>query len=231
MGSPAVTGARTESDRADLMVRVLGRRSARPVMRPARRVDSRASDRRVGCLLTSAFVAKQSSGAGTGQHTASDAEAITFGRPERERRQSAEQARGNLHPLMRPPAVLVSASPQACLTMARLWPRPSGALKRSRWRFCRRRGRRASADRLSRRLEAVCRPSWDHGVVDEDEKRKAIETALEREVCPNCGEALGRDRVGSGRLADGVFCSLGWQATFHEEYYARRRDWGSPSSN
>jgi hypothetical protein len=61
--------------------------------------------------------------------------------------------------------------------------------------------------------------------------RKTIETAREREICPNCGKVLGHDRVGSGRLADGVSCSLGCQATFHEDYYAKRRDWGSPGVN
>jgi hypothetical protein len=74
---------------------------------------------------------------------------------------------------------------------------------------------------------AVC----NHRKVDEAAKRKLIEEGLKHETCPNCGNPLGRDRVGSGRHADGVFCSLGCQAKFDADYYDERRDWGSPSSN
>jgi len=68
-------------------------------------------------------------------------------------------------------------------------------------------------------------------VLDEEQKRRRIEAAREHEVCPNCGKALDEERVGSGRLADGVFCSLGCLAAFHDDYYTERRDWGSSSPN
>jgi hypothetical protein len=71
----------------------------------------------------------------------------------------------------------------------------------------------------------------NHRSVDEAAKRKRISEGLEQETCPNCGKPLGRDRVGSGRHADGVFCSLGCQVTFHADYYDERRDWGSPGTN
>jgi hypothetical protein len=58
-----------------------------------------------------------------------------------------------------------------------------------------------------------------------------IRRAAQDGVCPQCGVALDNNRVGSGRLADGVFCSLGCMTTFHEDYYRERLDFGLPSDN
>jgi hypothetical protein len=63
------------------------------------------------------------------------------------------------------------------------------------------------------------------------DKREQIEDARLREICPHCGKPLGDDRVGSGSLADGVFCSLACLSSFHDEYFQARRDYGTPSSN
>jgi hypothetical protein len=46
------------------------------------------------------------------------------------------------------------------------------------------------------------------------DKQDRIEDARRRGVCPNCGAALGSERVGSGSVADGVFCSLGCLSEF-----------------
>ena len=40
------------------------------------------------------------------------------------------------------------------------------------------------------------------------DRQDRIEDARRRGVCPNCGLPLGTKTVGSGSLADGVFCSL-----------------------
>ena len=63
------------------------------------------------------------------------------------------------------------------------------------------------------------------------DKRAQIEDARLREVCPRCGQPLGDDRVGSGSLADGVFCSLACLSSFHDEYFQQRRDLGTPTDN
>lgn len=54
------------------------------------------------------------------------------------------------------------------------------------------------------------------------DQRQRIEAARNNETCPRCGRALPEDRVGTGRLADGVFCSLDCQVEFHAEYYEER---------
>lgn len=46
------------------------------------------------------------------------------------------------------------------------------------------------------------------------DKRDQIADARRRGICPNCGEQLGSERVGTGSLADGVFCSLGCLTKF-----------------
>jgi hypothetical protein len=63
------------------------------------------------------------------------------------------------------------------------------------------------------------------------DKRARIEDARRRDVCPNCGEQLADERVGSGSLAAGVFCSLECLARFHADYFEERRDYGNPSSS
>lgn len=63
------------------------------------------------------------------------------------------------------------------------------------------------------------------------DKRARIEDARLREVCPNCGQPLGDDRVGSGSFADGVSCSLTCLASFHDEYFQQRRELGGSTDN
>lgn len=46
------------------------------------------------------------------------------------------------------------------------------------------------------------------------DKQAQIADARRRGVCPNCGEPLGSERVGTGSLADGTFCSLGCLSRF-----------------
>jgi ribosomal protein L37AE/L43A len=62
------------------------------------------------------------------------------------------------------------------------------------------------------------------------DKRQRIEDARRRDVCPECEKPL-TDRVGTGTLADGVFCSLECQAKFHHDYFEERRDLGIPTDN
>lgn len=57
--------------------------------------------------------------------------------------------------------------------------------------------------------------------MEEAEKRSRIAEAAAKDICPECGKPL-TDRVGTGSLVDGVFCSLNCQATFHHEYYLAR---------
>jgi hypothetical protein len=63
------------------------------------------------------------------------------------------------------------------------------------------------------------------------DKAAQIEDARRRDVCPNCGERLGTERVGSGSHSDGVFCSLECISRFHADYFEERRDYGNPSVN
>lgn len=58
-----------------------------------------------------------------------------------------------------------------------------------------------------------------------------IREAAEDEKCPQCLVPLGRHRTGSGRLADGVFCSLDCYAVFHEDHFTQRLKLGVPSRN
>jgi hypothetical protein len=46
------------------------------------------------------------------------------------------------------------------------------------------------------------------------DRQAQIEDACRRGVCPNCGEPLGNRQVGTGSLAEGVFCSLGCLSQF-----------------
>jgi hypothetical protein len=69
-----------------------------------------------------------------------------------------------------------------------------------------------------------------------DSKQQRIAEAAREESCPQCGRPLGRTpeeghRIGSGRLADGVFCSLGCFAEFHADYLEERIEQGTPSRN
>ena len=42
----------------------------------------------------------------------------------------------------------------------------------------------------------------------EAEEREALAVALREGCCPVCGKALAEPGYGSGKLADGLFCSL-----------------------
>lgn len=47
--------------------------------------------------------------------------------------------------------------------------------------------------------------------------RHLLRKCWEQNICPNCGETIPEGtRVGSGRKADGGFCSLRCYAEFHE---------------
>lgn len=65
------------------------------------------------------------------------------------------------------------------------------------------------------------------------DKERRIAAARQDETCPECGKPLpsGGERVGSGALADGVFCSLDCQAAFHEDYYRERARASNPPHN
>lgn len=65
------------------------------------------------------------------------------------------------------------------------------------------------------------------------DKQQLIADALRAEKCPECGRRLppAAERVGSGALADGVFCGLGCQAAFHKEYFRERARASDPSQN
>jgi hypothetical protein len=64
------------------------------------------------------------------------------------------------------------------------------------------------------------------------DQRASIRDAAERNVCPRCGKPLEREeRIGSGRVADGVFCSLGCYAEFHSEHLLERQQLGTPNPN
>jgi hypothetical protein len=67
--------------------------------------------------------------------------------------------------------------------------------------------------------------------MDESDKRAAIEHARRTDTCPQCRRPLAEDRVGSGSLTDGVFCSLDCQAQFHDDYFRERIRQGLPSPN
>ena len=67
-------------------------------------------------------------------------------------------------------------------------------------------------------------------------KEARIRDAAAEDRCPQCARPLGsssaeRRRVGSGRLADGVFCSLECFAAFHKDAYDERIANGVPSRN
>ena len=66
--------------------------------------------------------------------------------------------------------------------------------------------------------------------MDQSEKRAAIAEAARNDSCPHCHQPLGEERVGSGRFADGVFCSLDCLGTFHDDYF-RERIRSLPSAN
>lgn len=66
-----------------------------------------------------------------------------------------------------------------------------------------------------------------------DEKLARIAAAREQGVCPGCGRPLPPPPapVGTGRHADGLFCSLDCLTIFHKDYFELRRDFGTPTDN
>ena len=66
---------------------------------------------------------------------------------------------------------------------------------------------------------------------DSTDKRERIQGAAREGRCPECGGTLGHERIGSGQLADGIFCSLECFARFHEDYYRVRITHGTASLN
>lgn len=68
--------------------------------------------------------------------------------------------------------------------------------------------------------------------MDAAEKRRRIDAAAAEGVCPNCGRPLTpENRIGSGRISDGIFCGLDCIATFHEDYFRERIRASKPSPN
>lgn len=67
--------------------------------------------------------------------------------------------------------------------------------------------------------------------MDELDRRAAIEHGAKTATCPYCRQPLSGDRVGSGSLRDGDFCSLPCLAEFHDDYFRERIEQGLPSSN
>ena len=66
-----------------------------------------------------------------------------------------------------------------------------------------------------------------------EDKRARIEAAARKDVCPQRGRPLlpPPDRVDSGNLADGLFCSLECLGNFHEDYFRERARASNPSRN
>lgn len=64
-----------------------------------------------------------------------------------------------------------------------------------------------------------------------EKKRQRIAVGHRDEKCPECGGPLGSERVGSGQLANGVFCSLACIADFHKDYFHERARASNPSCN
>jgi hypothetical protein len=64
-------------------------------------------------------------------------------------------------------------------------------------------------------------------------KRRQIEAARRRGICPACGDPLPPPPapIGTGRRADGLFCSLDCLARYHEGYFEQRRDLGTSTDN
>ncbi len=62
-------------------------------------------------------------------------------------------------------------------------------------------------------------------------RERRIAEANRADQCPQCGRPLGPERVGSGVLSDGIFCSLGCQTAFHEDYFRERARASNPSRN
>lgn len=74
--------------------------------------------------------------------------------------------------------------------------------------------------------------SIDWPPVDEREKRDRIARGHDKGLCPNCwGLIEPGEGVGSGRLADGIFCGLDCQAAFHKDYYRERTRASNPRQN
>jgi hypothetical protein len=82
---------------------------------------------------------------------------------------------------------------------------------------------------LSSSAVAVC--AWRYCWFMLPEPAKLIAAAAVEGRCPQCGVLLGSARFGSGRLADGVFCSLTCFAAFHDEYFTERIAGSRPSHN
>lgn len=68
-------------------------------------------------------------------------------------------------------------------------------------------------------------------MVPESSKEERIASAADADRCPECGAPLGDSRVGSGRIADGIFCSLACLSTFHADHFELRRKHGFPTDN
>jgi hypothetical protein len=66
--------------------------------------------------------------------------------------------------------------------------------------------------------------------MDELDKRAAVEHGARTATCPQCHQPL-TDRVGSGALRDGVFCSLSCFAEFHDDHFRERIKQGLSSPN
>lgn len=77
-------------------------------------------------------------------------------------------------------------------------------------------------------------PSWSsrRGRVDAvSDGQERILLAARQDSCPQCLVSLGSERVGSGRLADGIFCSLDCLVAFHADYFEARVHHGVPSQD
>jgi hypothetical protein len=84
-----------------------------------------------------------------------------------------------------------------------------------------------------RSVRAPGRPRFiDCPAVDEREKKDRIARGHDQGLCPNCWSSIEPGGgVGSGRLADGIFCGLDCQAAFHKDYYRERARASNPPQN
>lgn len=68
-------------------------------------------------------------------------------------------------------------------------------------------------------------------VMDQAARKDRISAAATAGRCPECWGTLRADRVGSGRIADGIFCSLDCFSTFHAGYLLERAQASGTSRN
>jgi hypothetical protein len=66
--------------------------------------------------------------------------------------------------------------------------------------------------------------------MDPRERIERIEEGRRNGTCPYCGEPV-VNPVGSGRLADGVFCKLEHVAAFYADYFKERVEQSTPRPN